>query len=110
MWLVAQPACPLQRDMDAGALGRAWSKLESISGEAGLPSLSKYVGINGQAAEDGTPAAQVLAAVDGLLAAIGASAKKLPAKKATLAALEEVRAILQWADQHQARVYFEVEF
>ncbi|KQZ44932.1 hypothetical protein ASD58_01380 [Duganella sp. Root1480D1] len=110
MWLVAQPACPLQRDMDAGTLGRAWSKLESISEEAGLPSLSKYVGIDGQAAEDGTPAAEVLAAVDGLLAAIGQSTKKLPARKATLAALEEVRAILQWADQHQARVYFDVEF
>jgi len=110
MWLVAQPACPLQRDMDAGALGRAWSKLEAISEEAGLEPLSKFVGIDGQAAEDGTPAAQVLAAVDGLVAAINASAKKLPSKKATLAALEEVRAILQWSDKHQARVYFDVEF
>ncbi len=110
MWLVAQPECPLQRDMDAGALGRAWSKLESISEEAGLAPLSKFIGIDGQAAEDGTPAAEVLAAVDGLLAAIDASGKKLPAKKATLAALEEVRAILQWSDQHQARVYFDVEF
>jgi len=110
MWLVAQPSCPQQRDMDAGALGRVWSKLEAISEEAGLISLSKYIGINGQVAEDGAPAAEVLAAVDGLLAAIAASPKKLPAKKATLAALEEVRAILQWAVQHQARVYFEVEF
>ena len=66
--------------------------------------------IDGQAAQDGSPAAEVLAAVDGLLVAIGASAKKLPAKKATLAVLEEVRAILHWAEQNQARVYFEVEF
>ncbi|MTW11321.1 hypothetical protein GM658_12020 [Pseudoduganella eburnea] len=110
MWLVAQPACPLQPDMDAGALGRAWSKLEAISEEAGLPALSKYVGIDGQAAQDGAPAVEVLKAVDGLLAAIDATAKKLPAKKATLAALEEVRAILHWAEQHRAPVYFEVEF
>ncbi|KQV46001.1 MULTISPECIES: hypothetical protein [unclassified Duganella] len=110
MWLVSQPECPMQRDMDAATLGRAWSKLESISAEQGLAPLSNYVGIDGQAEEDGAPAAEVLAAVDGLLAAIGASTKKLPAKKATLAALEEVRAILQWAEQHQARVYFEVEF
>jgi hypothetical protein len=110
MWLVAQPACPKQREMDGDALGRAWSKLESISVEAGLTPLSNYVGIDGQAPEDGAPAAEVLVAVDGLLAAIAASAKKLPARKATLAALEQVRAILQWADEHQARVYFEVDF
>jgi hypothetical protein len=78
--------------------------------EAGLTPLSNYVGIDGQAPEDGAPAAEVLVAVDGLLAAIAASAKKLPARKATLAALEQVRAILQWADEHQARVYFEVDF
>jgi hypothetical protein len=109
MWLVVHPACPAQRDMDAGALGRAWSKLESISEEAGLKPLSEYVGIDGQAAEDGAPAAEVLKAVDGLLAAIDASGKKLPAKKATLAVLQEVRAILEWAEEHQARVYFEVD-
>lgn len=110
MWLVAQPACPSQKGMDAEAVGRAWSKLESISGEVGLASLSNYVGIDGQAAEDGAPATEVLAAVEGLLAAIDTPGKKLPAKKATLAVLEEVRAILQWAVQHQARVYFDVEF
>jgi len=110
MWLVALPACPLQRDMDANTLGRAWNKLEAISAEAGLTPLSSYVGIDGQTAADGAPAAEVLAAVDGLLAAIEATTKKLPSKKATLAVLEEVRAILQWSDQHQARVYFDVEF
>lgn len=110
MWLVTEPACPLQCDMDAGALGRAWNKLDTISEEAGLPSLSSYIGIDGQAAEDGAPAAEVLAAVDGLLAAINTSTHKLPARKAALAALEEVRVILRWAEQHEARVYFEVEF
>ncbi|MGW8393390.1 hypothetical protein [Pseudoduganella sp. HUAS MS19] len=109
MWLVAQPPCPAQHDMDAGALGRAWSKLESISEEAGLMPLSDYVGIDGQAPEDGAPAAEVLQAVDGLLAAIDASAKKLPARKATLAVLLEVRAILLWAVEHRARVYFDVD-
>jgi len=108
MWLVAEPACPMQRDMDAATLGRAWSKLDAISVDAGLTPLSSYVGFDGQAPEDGAPAAEVLAAVDDLLAAIDASDKKLPARKATLAVLEELRIILHWADQQQAQVYFDV--
>lgn len=43
MWLVAEPACPMQRDMDAATLGRAWSKLDAISADAGLTPLSNYL-------------------------------------------------------------------
>jgi hypothetical protein len=65
-------------------------------------------GFDGQTPEDGAPAAEVLAAVDDLLAAIDASDRKLPARKATLTVLEELRIILHWADQQQARDYFDV--
>lgn len=90
-----------------------WPRLEQAGCHQrgrGVDAAIQLPGFDGQGAEDGASAAEVPVAVDGLIAAIDANAKKLPARKATRAMLEEVRAIQHWADQHLARVNFEVEF
>ena len=109
MFLVSVPACPASDAIDAAALGRAWNRLDALSQSLGVQPLSDFIGIEGQSPSDSAPAADVLATVGALLSALQDGTHRVPAKKATRAALELVRDALRWLHARQGRAHFEVD-
>ena len=90
-------------------LGRVWNKLDAVCGSSDLTLLSSYIGFEEQPAEDDIPARQVLLTVNGLQLALQTQAK-IPSKKSVLALLQQLQQILEWTQEQNGRVRFEVDF
>lgn len=102
---------PEARDLDdasAAALGKAWSKLDSLAQTAGVDPLSAFIALPDEPAAAGAPATQVLATTETLLAALTRPEQKLAGKRAVVAALTEVRAALT-ALPADGRAHFEID-
>jgi len=104
MFLVTTPASPRAADVDGVVLGKAWSKLDQLCGALGVPPLSDFVGLDGQAPDDDAPAAAVRVSVDAVCAALAEPGNKVPGKKATRAALELVSAVLREVERGRFEV------
>lgn len=107
---VLRPSCPELDLLDCQALGKAWTKLDELCLSEDLVTLSTYIGFEGQSSADDFPAGEVLASVMGLVAALSHSQTKVPGKKAVGAALRQLQQILEWLQERQGRLHFEVDF
>ena len=108
MFLVTRPPHPELGQLDCQALGKAWTRLDDLCLSEGLVPLSAYIGFEDQSPADDFAAAEVLASVSGLAALLGSQAK-IPGKKAVRASLEQLQRILEWLQEHQGRLHFEVD-
>lgn len=106
MILVTEPPSDFGDD-DAQALGKAWNKLDELAQNLGVAPLSDWIALPGEA-DAGTSAAQLSPTLEALAQAVQDPARKFPAKRATLAALDQVRETLQGLPAG-GRAFFEVD-
>lgn len=109
MFLVSDPATQNLGDADALALGKAWNKLDALAKNVNLEPLSTFIAVPGEHPSTGAPADQVLCVVQALLEVLRSPGCKIPAKRATVAALERVRDALEVLRVQHGRVMFEVD-
>lgn len=109
MYLATQPHCEGLDDDDAAVLGRAWNKLDDVAATLGVEPLSTFVSVPGEDAHAAVPAARVAATVAALRTALLEPQYKLPAKKATLASLEHLAAVLDTQSARDGGAWFEVD-
>lgn len=95
-------------DEHAAALGKTWSKLDELAVSLEVEPLSSFLALPDEGESAGVPAARVVASVEALLASLAAPGAKLPAKRATVAALIRVRDLAAAADAGGS-VWFEVD-
>ncbi len=109
MYLATQPRGEGLDDEDAGVLGRAWNKLDDLAATLDVEPLSTFVAVPGEDEAAAVPVARVAATVDALRVALREPARKLPAKKATLASLERLHAVLEALVSRGGGAWFEVD-
>jgi hypothetical protein len=109
MFLATRPVSAETDDKDGAALGKAWNKLDELATTLGVEPLSNFIAVPGEDDAAGVPVARVAASIDALCGALRSPQHKLPAKKATLACLDRLRATLHALDGTEACAWFEID-
>jgi hypothetical protein len=109
VYFVTEPASASTVEVDAVALGKTWSRLDTLAQELGVETLSSFLAVPGEGADAGIEANQLLLTVNALLDSLRQSGQKIPAKRATLSALSAVRETLTTLSAVGGKAYFEVD-
>jgi hypothetical protein len=109
MFLATRPGSAEMSDQDGTALGKVWNKLDELAATLGVEPLSSFIAVPGEDDAAGVPVARVAASVDALCAALRSPEHKVPAKKATLTCLDNLRTSLHALDGAEASAWFEID-
>lgn len=110
MYLVTQPELAADQDDEAAAaLGKIWSKLDTLAQSRGVRPLSDFIALGDEGDDAGRAAADILPTVEALLGAVGDPAEKFPSRKKALTLLGQLKDQLQQLHSLGGRAYFEVD-
>ena len=109
MYLVTHPDVLQLDDLGAGALGKAWNKLDELAQGLGVEPLSTFIALPGEDDSAGVPAQHLLPTLTALIDAVQSTAYKFPSKRAVVTVLTDIRDALLRLDEPGGRAYFEVD-
>ncbi|MBX7259561.1 MAG: hypothetical protein K1Y02_24590 [Candidatus Hydrogenedentes bacterium] len=109
IYLVADSVAVVMSDEDAYVLGKAWNKLDALAEALAIPSLSAFIAFEEEGVSAGTPASEILTAVEALIAGVERNVERMPSKKRVLSTLQTTRAALIECEKVGGSAFFEVD-